>query len=84
MLSCSTLCRSWRATALLFVVMASEHGLMLAPILAASIQAKRNRAKDSGEVGSQKVATLNELRSRLSPVRTSSSLPSSLVVDPIS
>ena len=83
-LSCSTLCRSWRAAALLFVVMASEHGIVSAPVFAASIEAKRSRAEDSGEVGVLKVARLKELRSRLSPVSVSSSLPSSPVVDPLS
>ena len=64
--------------------MASEHGLVSAPVFAASIEAKRSRAEDSGEVGVLKVARLKELRSRLSPVSVSSSLPSSPVVDPLS
>ena len=57
---------------------------MSAPVVAASMEAKRSRAEDSDEVGVQKVTRLKELRSRLSPVRFSSSLPSSAVVDPLS
>ena len=57
---------------------------MSAPVFAASIEAKCDRAEDSGEICSQKVARLKELRSRLSPVCVSSSLPSSPVVDLLS
>ena len=53
---------------------------MSTPVFATSIEATRNRAKDIDEIGSQKVARFKELRSRLSPVRVSSSLPCLLLL----
>ena len=54
----------------------SSDGLGFAPVFAAGIESKR-KTDDSGQAGVLKVARLKEIASRLSPVRASSSLPSS-------
>ena len=61
--------------------MASEHECQ--PLSLQQLS-KQSEVEDSGEVGSQKVARLKELRSRLYPVRASSSRPVSHVVDLLS